>query len=59
MGRNTRNAVDTQATTPAPTTSTINIGQTTTDSLVMYIIAGVIAIIIANAIIGILLIRKK
>ena len=53
------NVVDAQATTPAPTTTIISNGQTTTDSLVMYIVAGVIAIIIANAIIGILLLRKK
>jgi len=50
--------VDAQAST-APTTNTINLGQTTTDSLAMYIVAGVIAIIIAIAIIGVLLLKKK
>lgn len=52
------NVVEAQ-TTAVPTTSVINNAQTSTDSLVLYIIAGVIAIIIANAVIGILLLRKK
>jgi hypothetical protein len=46
-------------TTAAPTTSAINLGQTTTDSLAMYVVAGVIAIIIAIAIVGVLLLKKK
>ena len=50
--------VDTQLSTTAPT-QTISLGQTTTDALGMYIIAGVIAIIIAIAIVGILLLKKK
>ena len=50
--------VDGQTTT-APTTSTINLGQTTTDSLAMYVVAGVIAIIIAIAIVGLVLLKKK
>ncbi len=50
--------VDAQ-TTIAPVTSTINLGQTTTDSLAMYVVAGVIAIIIAIAIVGLVLLKKK
>jgi hypothetical protein len=50
--------VDAQ-TTSAPTTSTISFGSTTTDSLAMYIVAGVIAIVIAIAIVGVLLLKKK
>ncbi len=50
--------VEAQATS-APTTSVINLGQTTTDSLLMYLVAGVIAIIIAIGIVGVLLLRKR
>ncbi len=52
------NVVD-APTTSTPTTTTISIGQTTTDALMMYIVAGVIAIIIAIAIVGLLLLKKK
>jgi len=46
-------------TTSTPTSTNISIGQTTTDTLAMYIIGGVIAIIIAIALVGIFLFRKK
>jgi outer membrane protein assembly factor BamB len=52
------NVVNAQTST-APTNTQISLGQTTTDSLAMYLVVGVIAIIIAIAIIGVLLLKKK
>jgi hypothetical protein len=45
-------------TSPTPPT-TISIGQTSTDSLMTTLIAGIIAIIIAIAVVGLLLLKKK
>ncbi len=52
------NLVEAQV-TPTATTNTVNIGQTTADSIIIYIVGGVIALIIAIVIVGILLLRKK
>jgi hypothetical protein len=46
-------------TTTAPTTSTLSIGATSTDTLLMALIGGIIAIIIAIGIVGVLLLKKK
>jgi hypothetical protein len=52
------NVVNAQTST-APTNTQTSLGLTTTDSLAMYLIVGVIAIIIAIAIVGVLLLKRK
>jgi hypothetical protein len=51
-------AVDSAAATPAPTEAPPSNLVTTTD-LLIYLVAGVVAIIIAIAVVGMLLLRKR
>jgi len=50
--------VDPSAATPTPTTNTLT-GVATTSDIAMYLAVGVIAIIVAIAIVGLLILRKK
>jgi hypothetical protein len=53
------NVVSATTSSTTPTQATNNQGQTSTDSLMMTLIAGIIVIIIAIAVVGVLLLRKK